>query len=85
MVNQLDLYLKLKYAIQDWLLGHATGMDIANFCGMSHSEFKEELVMWGVTDVTGALREEITQADVFNVVFMLEIKRLATLIMKRRK
>jgi len=83
--NQLDLYLKLKYRIQDWLMGGAGACDLADFCGMTLQTFKDTLMMWGVCDVTGRPRENLTEQDVFNAIFMLEIKRLAQNRVKRGK
>lgn len=85
MMTQLDLYVKLKYRIQDWLMGAGGISDLANFSGMTLSTFKENLIMWGVCDVTGDPREGTTEQDVFNAIFMLEIKRLTTLKVKRGK
>ena len=78
MPNQIDLYLKLKYRIQDWLLGTDDCCDLANFCGLPLSSFKENLIMWGLMDVNGAPRVGTSEQDVFNAIFMLELKRLIT-------
>lgn len=78
MKLQLDLYLHLRYRIQDWLLGRQGCCDLANYCGMTLTAFKEQLIMWGVMDVVGKPADGIGEQDVFNVIFMLQIKRLAT-------
>lgn len=64
-------YTQLRRAIQDWLLGTSSTLQIAHHFNIT-SQSLDQLLSWnGLCDINGRPEENTTIQDVFNLIFLV--------------
>lgn len=71
MTKNFERYIKLRRAIQDWLLGYDTSSEIARSLGLTSTSLTELLNWNGLSDLRGKPKPDIDVQDVFNLIFLV--------------
>ena len=71
MIPVLDRYIQLKVAIQDWLLGGSSLLEISRLLGVTSTSLQELLAWNGLADVEGKAEWFTDVQDVLNLIFLV--------------
>jgi len=71
MKKHFELYVKLRRAIQDWILDQGSVMEIAHLLEVTSTSLQELLGWNGLADVNGRPEFGIDVQDVFNLLFLV--------------